>query len=195
MGVSVNPGLITFARMPRLASSAVQVQTNETKAAFVAEYGPKPGTPMCHAADPGRMIDDLSASSGTAFCTVKYAPRVQVDVSLNVSHHFIEAIKIIRIREISPNGHYIFLDQRYRRIQLSLTSFTKRLAVARPIPLLPPVITATFPWSALSSERLWSALFRTHVVDVRQNAWDSRSRTPTELGASRECIDGTTDEL
>src|SRR5260370_25969335 len=75
MGVSVGPGLITFARMPRLANSAVQARTKETKAAFVAEYGPKSGTPICHAADPERMIDALSASSGSAFCTVKYAPR------------------------------------------------------------------------------------------------------------------------
>jgi|HubBroStandDraft_6_1064221.scaffolds.fasta_scaffold131237_2 hypothetical protein len=40
MGVSVGPGLITFARMPRLANSAVQLRTKETKAAFVAEYAP-----------------------------------------------------------------------------------------------------------------------------------------------------------
>jgi hypothetical protein len=75
MGVSVGPGLITFARMPQLANSAVQVRTKETKAAFVAEYAPKPGTPICHAADPEMMMDALSASSGSAFCTVKYAPR------------------------------------------------------------------------------------------------------------------------
>ena len=37
MGVSVGPGLITFARIPRLANSAVQVRTKETNAAFVAE--------------------------------------------------------------------------------------------------------------------------------------------------------------
>src|ERR1700745_653586 len=49
MGVAVGPGLITFARMPRLANSAVQVRTKETKAAFVAEYARKPGTPICHA--------------------------------------------------------------------------------------------------------------------------------------------------
>ena len=71
MGVSVGPGLITFARIPRLANSAVQVRTKETKAAFVAEYVPKPGMPICHAADPERMIDALSASNGSAFCTVK----------------------------------------------------------------------------------------------------------------------------
>src|SRR6516164_2427372 len=75
MGVSVGPGLITFARMPRPANSAVQVRTKETKAAFVAEYAPYPGMPICHAADPERMIDALSASSGSAFCTVKYTPR------------------------------------------------------------------------------------------------------------------------
>src|SRR5580704_12927116 len=40
MGVSVGPGLITLARMPRLAHSAVQLLTKETKAAFVAEYAP-----------------------------------------------------------------------------------------------------------------------------------------------------------
>jgi hypothetical protein len=61
--------------MPRLANFAVQVRTKETKAAFVAEYAPKPGTPICHAADPEMMMDALSASSGSAFCTVKYAPR------------------------------------------------------------------------------------------------------------------------
>jgi hypothetical protein len=67
--------------LPRPVSSAVQVRTKETKAAFVAEYAPKPGTPICHAADPERMIDALSASSGGAFCTVKYVPpRVQVEL-------------------------------------------------------------------------------------------------------------------
>jgi hypothetical protein len=40
MGVSVGPGLITFARTARLANSAVQLRTKETKAAFVAEYAP-----------------------------------------------------------------------------------------------------------------------------------------------------------
>ena len=42
MGVSVGPGLITFARMPRMASSAVQARTKETKAALLAEYAPRP---------------------------------------------------------------------------------------------------------------------------------------------------------
>lgn len=71
MGVWVGPGLIRFARMPRPANSAVQVLTNETKAAFVAAYAPKPGTPICHVGEPERMMDALSASSGSAFCTVK----------------------------------------------------------------------------------------------------------------------------
>src|SRR5215469_2188699 len=72
MGVSVGPVLITFARMPRLASSSVQVLTNETKAAFAAAYVPKPAIPMSNAADPARMMDAFSASNGSAFCTVKY---------------------------------------------------------------------------------------------------------------------------
>jgi hypothetical protein len=71
MGVSVGPGLITFARMPRPANSAVQVRTKETKAAFVAEYALKPGMPICYAAAPERIIEPLLASSGSAFCTVK----------------------------------------------------------------------------------------------------------------------------
>src|ERR1700722_19654513 len=75
MGVSVGPGLITFAGMPRLANSAVQLLTKEAKAAFVGEYALYPGIPTCHAADPESMIDALLASSGSAFCTVKYAPR------------------------------------------------------------------------------------------------------------------------
>jgi hypothetical protein len=70
-------GLITFARTPRLANSAAQVRTKETKAAFVAAYAPKPGTPICHAAEPERMINALSATTGSAFCTVKY---LQVEV-------------------------------------------------------------------------------------------------------------------
>jgi hypothetical protein len=45
MGVSADPGLITFARMPRLANSAVQLRRKETKAAFVAEYGRNPVRP------------------------------------------------------------------------------------------------------------------------------------------------------
>src|SRR5215469_8172447 len=75
IGVSVGPGLITLARMPRPANSAVQVRTKDTKAAFVAEYAPYPGKPICQAADPDRMIEAFSASTGSAFCTVKYTPR------------------------------------------------------------------------------------------------------------------------
>ena len=67
--------------MPRLANSAVQLRTKETKAAFVAEYAPKPGMPICHAADPERMIDALSVEQRKRLLHREVRPAcVQVEV-------------------------------------------------------------------------------------------------------------------
>jgi hypothetical protein len=83
-----------------------------------------------------------------------------VDAALFVPYCRSDTVKIIEVRDISLNGRYILSDQRYRLIQLRLPtpgnkdvgpSFKKRLAVARPIPLLPPVIAATLPSSAAIS--------------------------------------------
>ena len=67
-----------------------------------------------------------------------------------------EAIKIAKVRHVSLYAGHIASDLLYRRSQLRLTapvmktyapSFTNCLAVARPMPLLPPVMSAIFPSS------------------------------------------------
>jgi hypothetical protein len=59
--VSAGPGLITFAR--QLCGPG---PTKETKAPFVAEYAPKPGTPIYHAADPITVTERLEHSANLA---------------------------------------------------------------------------------------------------------------------------------
>src|ERR1700691_4664613 len=82
-------------------------------------------------------------------------------------------------------------------------SSTKRLAVARPIPLLPPVITATLPSSApidFSFDHPLFTLFRTNHYRCGRRCigftiLDSNLKNGEQSYENRERKDGTTDQL
>lgn len=63
--VSIEPGLMTFTRMPRSFSSAAQVRASERTAALLAEYTPAPGMPLVALVVPFRMIDAPSLINGS----------------------------------------------------------------------------------------------------------------------------------
>jgi hypothetical protein len=69
--------------MPRLANSAVHVRSKETKAAFVAKYVPKPGTPICHADDLERMIEPCRQA--TRAPSARQSRRVRVSARLDAA--------------------------------------------------------------------------------------------------------------
>src|SRR3978361_1391626 len=80
-----------------------------------------------------------------------------VDVTMFLFHGGIEPVQIFQARHVAHDRRNIALDEGCGLLQLSLSrrpvittcapSSTKRLAVANPIPLLPPVMTATLPSS------------------------------------------------
>jgi hypothetical protein len=69
-GVSINPGLIAFTRMPRTFRSVVHVRANERTAAFVALYTLLACKPLLATMEAFTMIEASSGISGSAFCTV-----------------------------------------------------------------------------------------------------------------------------
>src|SRR6202023_3761524 len=73
-GVSMEPGLTAFTRMPRSFKSVVHVRANERMAAFVALYTLIVGNPLLATIDEFRIIEAPSDSIGSAFCTVKSRP-------------------------------------------------------------------------------------------------------------------------
>src|SRR5580700_5395904 len=79
-----------------------------------------------------------------------------VDVTMFLFHDGIEPVQIFQARNVAHDRRNVCLDRGCGLLQLFLSSScdhdvapssTKRLAVAKPIPLLPPVMTATLPSS------------------------------------------------
>src|ERR1039457_7599646 len=87
-------------------------------------------------------------------CTRARVGKEYVDVAMFLFHNSIKAVQIFQARYVACDRCNVSLDEGSSLLQLFLSSpsahyvgtfFTKRLAVAKPIPLLPPVITAIFP--------------------------------------------------
>jgi hypothetical protein len=83
--------------------------------------------------------------------------KINVDLAFIGCDFLIEAIQVLQLRYVASHSYDIFADFLRGFIQLRLSpspdetnapSATKRIAVASPIPLLPPVITATLPSNA-----------------------------------------------
>src|SRR5258708_20290956 len=79
-----------------------------------------------------------------------------IDASLFGRNGREQPVEVSEVRDVALNGRHASADRRLRLVQFRLPapvmktcapSSTNLLAVARPIPLLPPVMTATFPSS------------------------------------------------
>jgi hypothetical protein len=78
------------------------------------------------------------------------------NLSRTESNVSLEPIEIGELGYVTPHCSDVAADQQCSLVQFRLPArgdvderafFDERLAVARPIPLLPPVTRATFPWS------------------------------------------------
>ena len=78
------------------------------------------------------------------------------NLSRTESNVSLEPVEIGEVGYVTPHCSDVAADQQCRLVQSRLPArcdvderafFDERLAVARPIPLLPPVTRATFPWS------------------------------------------------